>query len=200
MGYNHYWRRAPELDRDSFVRAVADIRLILEALKKRGVQMAGPEGHGEPELNDFIIAFNGKRECGHRYIDLGDPYPAENAEGIEAVLDPVVGPFVTGARLATRVCGGSCAGKPFIIDRKFSVRSWSQLEHGGYYSYCDTAFKPYDMAVTSALVRLKERLRDEITVSSDGHERGFAEAKQFCRELFGWASHFSLESEASEVV
>ena len=200
MGYTHYWRRAPDLDRAAFIRAMDDVRVIIAACQKRGLLIAGPHGSGIPELNDFIIAFNGGKECGHRYLDLGEPWPSAEAEGVEAVLDPVVGPWFSGARLATRVCGGRCSGKPFVVERKFLVRPWDQLERGGYFSHCETGFKPYDLAVTSALVRLKERLGDEIRISSDGQERGFAEAKQICRELFGWESRFELEPEESEVV
>lgn len=201
MAYAHYWRRAPELNRNTFLKFLDDVRRIFEVLAARGVQLAGPLGKGSPELSDFTIAFNGKAECGHRFIDLGSPWPAKDSEGIEAMLDPVVGPWTGGALLGTRVCGGCCAAAPFVLDRTFIVRKWDVADSKGYSSACETNFKPYDLAVTAVLVRAKERLGNEIHVSSDGLDRGFEEAKKLCRELFGWAKHFELEwAETTSIV
>lgn len=200
MSYSHYWRRAPKHNRAAFTKALEDIRRIIEVVKERGVQLAGPTGHGVPEMSDVTIAFNGSANCGHRYLDLGEPWPSTTAEGVESTVDPVVGPWFSGALLETRVCGGSCAGEAFVIDRDFLVRNWDQLEHGGYFQKCVTAFKPYDLAVTAALIRLKERLGNEIHLSSDGFERGFEDAKKLCRELFGWSKAFQLEPQESEII
>jgi hypothetical protein len=195
MGYAHYWERIPELSREGFLKASEDIRLMFDTLKTRGVQIAGPNGAGEPELTDSIIAFNGVRNCGHRYIDLGEPWPAKIAEGVANLSDPIQeGPsWFSGPYLLTRTCGGSCAGKPFIMDRNYLIRRWEKPEGGRYFCHCETAFRPYDLAVTCALLRVKERLGDEIVVSSDGYERGFNDAKRFSRELFGLPQRFELK-------
>lgn len=200
MGYTHYWRRAPELSREPFVLALEDIRKIIEKVKEIGLQVGGPTGAGAPELSDYVIAFNGRKDCGHRYMDLGKPWPSKTAEGVELTNQPVSGPWFSGAMLETRVCGGCCAADPFVVDRKFILRSWDQLEAGRYFCYCETGYKPYDLVVTAALIRLKERLGDEIVISSDGLERGFEDAKKLCRELFGWPVRFALEAEESELV
>lgn len=195
MGYSHYFRRAPVLDREAFTEAVSDIHQILEAVASKGIKLAGPTGLGDPELSDVTIAFNGSKTCGHRYIDLGKPWPSKTAEGVEETNTPIVGPWFSGAMIETRVCGGCCAQDPFVVDRKFIVRPWDQLENERYFCYCETGFKPYDLAVTASLIRLKERLGNEIIISSDGLERGFEDAKRLCRELFGWHTRFELEKE-----
>ena len=196
MSYSHYFKRAPALHPAAFIQAVEDIRLVFEKVRQLGVLLAGPSGEGLPELTDYTIAFNGPRECGHRYRNLGDPYPARDAHGVEANNLPVVGPWHSGALLNTRVCGGCCAGKPFVIDRDFHVAEWSQLEEGKYSGYCETSFKPYDLAVTASLIRLKERLGDDILLWSDGWSRnGFEDAKRICRGLFGFPKRFALETE-----
>jgi hypothetical protein len=200
MGYTHYWRRVGDIERNAFSKALEDIRLVIETLSSRGMKFAGPSGSGSPELTDQTIAFNGKRECGHRYRDLGKPWPSKNAEGVEANNNPVVGPWFSGALLDTRVCGGNCAGEHFLVDRSFLLRSWDQLEDGRYFCSCETQYKPYDLLVTAALVRLKERLGDQILISSDGGEQGFADAKRLCRELFGFATHFELETQDAPAV
>lgn len=200
MGYAHYWRRSPDLTPAHFAKAMEDIQAILAAVAERHVQIAGPTGYGKPELSETIIAFNGARDCGHRYRDLGSPWPSPTSAGVEATTKPVVGPWFSGALLETRVCGGNCSAAPFFVDRKFQTREWDQLEHGRYFQHCITDFKPYDLAVTASLIRLKERLGDDFVVTSDGREKGFEDAKLLCRELFGWNQRFALEPEESEVV
>jgi hypothetical protein len=201
MPYTHMWRRAPELTRAGFEKAVEDVKIILERSSELGVRISGPTGYGKPEVTGRTIAFNGVRDCGHRYFDYGEPWPTATAEGVQndnAVADS---PYWSGEYLHTRVChGGSCAQGPFVVDRVFLAKHWTVLEKGGYFCKCETQFKPYDLVVTAALVRLKERLPDEIFLSSDGQEAGFEDAKRLCRELFGWPRHFELEPLESEVV
>jgi hypothetical protein len=89
MGYTHYWRRSPELNRAAFIQAVEDIRQIVDKLIEQGVKIAGPKGLTRAELSDSTIAFNGAAGCGHRYRDLGDPFPSKTAEGVEATNDVI---------------------------------------------------------------------------------------------------------------
>jgi hypothetical protein len=119
---------------------------------------------------------------------------------VNETITPVVGPWFSGALLETRVCNGDCSGAPFVVDRRFLIREWDQLDKGKYFSHCETGYKPYDLAVTAVLVRLKENLGDELQVSSDGKERGFDDAKRVCRTLFGFAKKFELEPEEAEVI
>lgn len=200
MGYTHYWRRSPDLTPADFHQFVEDVKLIVEALQLKGLKFAGPTGTGQPELTPQVVAFNGSKNCGHRYRDLGKPWPSQTANGVEATNNPVSGPWFSGALLETRVCGGCCAGEPFVVDRVFMQRAWDQLEKGKHFQYCETSYKPYDLAVTAALIRLKERLQEDISVSSDGQDNAFEDAKRLCRELFGWHETFALEKEPAEVV
>jgi hypothetical protein len=201
MPYSHMWRRAPELDRSGFDKAVEDVKLIIERASEMGLLIAGPTGYGRPELTRQTIAFNGIRDCGHRFFDYGEPWPSDTAEGFQndnAVSDIA---YWSGEHLNTRVChGGSCALFPFIVDRVFMPKHWTPLERGGYFSKCETQFKPYDLIVTAALIRLKEHLHDEVFINSDGREKAFDDAKRLCRELFGWSRYFELEPMESEVV
>lgn len=167
-----------------------------------GIRIAGPTGEGSPELTASTIAFNGSADCGHRYRDLGKPWPAKDAEGIDTGDNPIADgdPYFSGPHITTRTCGGNCAQEPFVIDRKWIMREWDRPEDGGFFSSCETRFKPYDLPVTASLIRLKENLGDEIKISTDWPESGFEDAKRFCRELFGWSSRFELEPQESSVV
>ncbi len=202
MPYSHIWRRAPELDRLRFSKAVEDIKLILSRVGELGLFVAGPTGIGKPEITDRTIALNGSRDCGHRFFDFGEPWPSDTAEGFQNDNAVSEVPYWSGEYLNTRVChGGSCAQGPFIVDRVFMARHWTPLEKGGYFCKCETQFKPYDLIVTASLIRLKEHLHDQVFLSwQDGQERGYADAKRLCRELFGWPSHFELEPPESELV
>lgn len=201
MGYTHMWRRAPVLNREAFMKAVEDVRLILERAEEMGLRLSGPLGYGQPEITDSTIAFNGTKECGHRFYDYGDPWPTDAAQGVFEDSPVSETPYWSGEHLNTRSChGGSCAQGPFVVERNFLARHWSRLEKGGYFCKCETQFKPYDLIVTAVLIRLKERLKDEIFIQSDGREKAFEDAKRLCRELFGWTKYFELEPVESEVV
>lgn len=60
MGFTHYFYRKPELDAVKFSAAVVDARRILDAVRARGIRLAGPMGKGELVLSDAEIAFNGR--------------------------------------------------------------------------------------------------------------------------------------------
>lgn len=199
MAYAHYWSRVLEFDREAFARAVEDIRLIVARLQDMGLRVAGPGGKGKPQLGGETIAFNGAAACGHRYRDLGEPWPADGAFGVEEKEPPYdaqAEPYIGGGggpMLFTRVCGGSCAGAAFVMDRKYMVRDWERPTDDRYDCSCDTHYKPYDLLVTAVIVRLKEHLGDAIQISSEDPEHGFEDAKRLCRELFGFASRFEVE-------
>lgn len=217
-GYTHQWRRAPALESRAFAQAVEDVRLILDRVTKMGLKIAGPTGYGAPEITANTIAFNGSATCGHRYADYGDPWPTEDASGVygiateievppdsvllpsadtETIPEPYAPePYWSGAYLTTRACHGEthCAGAAFVIDRVQLVRPWMRLEDGGYFCRCATLFKPYDLPVTAALIRLKEHFKNEIRINSDGRLPAFEDAKRLCRDLFGWPRYFELES------
>lgn len=205
MGYSHFWSRALELDREAFARAVEDVQIILARVRDMGVRISGPSGSGKPELDGETIAFNGAAACGHRYRDLGHPWASLKATGVEErepPYDPNEEPCYSGGPyLDTRVCGGNCAAESFLVDRRYLMRDWERPDAAGFYSCtCMTHFKPYDLAVTASLVRLKERLGEAIIVSTENPENGFDDAKRLCRELFGWSARFEIKKAHTEVL
>lgn len=205
MAYAHYWSRVLEFDSEGFSQFVEDVHLIFSRAQDMGLRLAGPSGKGKPQVSQESVAFNGSASCGHRYRDIGYPWASPTAHGIEEVEPPYDlksepaesgGPF-----LETRVCGGSCAGAPFCIDRKYMVRDWERPgDHGFYDCSCDTHFKPYDLIVTAVLIRAKERLGDGVIITTENPVNGFEDAKRFCRELFGWAARFELQSPVAEIL
>ncbi len=55
-----------------------------------------------------------------------------------------------------------------------------------------TAFKPYDIAVTAALLIAKRHLRDKLVIHSDGGDPQWADAKELCHEHLGYGTWFSI--------
>jgi hypothetical protein len=198
------WTRTLELDREPFANAAEDVQIILSRLRDMGLRIAGPAGAGKPEMDSETIAFNGAAACGHRYRDLGKPFASPTASGVEErepPYDAAAEPWYSGPYLDTRVCGGNCAAQPFVMDRKYMVRDWERPIAGGHYDCeCETHFKPYDLAVTAALIRIKERLGDAIEISSENPDHGFDDAKRLCRELFGWGSRFDIKNPHTEMI
>jgi len=59
--------------------------------------------------------------------------------------------------------------------------------------FCKTARKPYDLAVTAALIILKHHLREMITIGSDEVTAHFRPAMNLCQEILGYGEEFRLD-------
>ncbi len=204
MSYTHFWSRDLNLDPEGFARFVEDMAVILARARDMGIKIAGPNGMGKPELNLQTIAFNGSAQCGHKFRDLGKPFASMIATGVEEKeppYDPKADPWFSGPFLDTRVCNGNCCGDPFLVDWRYMVRDWERPDTSGRYACsCETHFKPYDLIVTAALVRLKECLGESVVISSENPEHGFDDAKRLCRELFGFNNRFDIQKPQTEVL
>ncbi len=69
----------------------------------------------------------------------------------------------------------------------------SPKEIGKYFQFTKTAYKPYDLAVTVALVIAKHYFKDEIMISSDGNIENWEEAMQLCQHFLGYGAKFALD-------
>ena len=197
MGYTLYWRRKQELDAAKFKAASEDVKFIFEELRSIGIPMSGPKGSGSARADSEKIAFNGTTECGHLRRRLGHTYPSDKAEGIDVKENTVVGPHYAGALVGARACGGDCSGESFVIERVYVPGDWeTETGDGMYRQHCTTEYKPYDLAVAAALIRLKHYLGGEICVDSDdGRITHMLDASALCEKLFTKTSPFKLEPE-----
>lgn len=66
---------------------------------------------------------------------------------------------------------------------------------GSGFNFCKTAQKPYDVAVTAALIIAKEYFGDSIKVSSDGNDSDWNTAGTMCQERLGYGAKFSVEGD-----
>lgn len=144
MGYTHYFSYEPRAD--SFIAAwpqiVDDARLIAEHVQSElGVRLAGGLGTGEPELDRRHIWLNGpdRGDLGHETL----------------LIDPE--PWVSWDEQAAHG------------HADWAAREREQFETRGFYvSFCKTARKPYDIAVTSILLRARHLASGSFVIGSDG--------------------------------
>lgn len=195
MGYTHYWYRPEEIKPDTFRAIVADTEKVLAEIEGYQVPMAGPTGTGRPELTEDVIAFNGSDDCGHpQDSSIVIPWPTANAGGVQAGAGPA-GSWFAGATLQTRTCDGSCSYESFIFERVLDVPDYQREKtpDGPFFNFCKTAFRPYDLAVTAALIIAKHHLKGAMTVTSDGEAPHWFDGAMLCQSLLGYGLDFKLD-------
>ncbi len=196
MGYTHYLYRAREFDPTAFRAAVADLRMVILAAE---IPLAGWDGCGEPVLTDEAISLNGVEHCGHRERDYGIAWPAPS-------MAEDGGTWFAGVLVSERTCDGDCSHETFLVRR---VEDTPQPWRGGlaegrpeYFSFCKTAYKPYDLIVTAAMIILKHHLGAAVYTSSDGdtaHDHEWKDAMRLCQRELGYGADFVLDSQREGV-
>jgi len=175
-----------------FAGVVGDFKRLLPLFELAGIPLAGSDGSGKPTLTPDLIVFNGLEKCGHDRIDLGITWPTPDAGGVAPGQDTTSGTWFAGALLRQRTCGGDCSHESFVLERILKPGEWQKPEAGKYFEFCKTAYKPYDLAVTAALIIAQHHLGNLIVVSSDGEEQHWFDAKQLCQMELGYGMDFHL--------
>ena len=89
----------------------------------------------------------------------------------------------------------------FSIDRDFDMYSRNHLTNldndGRSFSFCKTAMKPYDLAVTACLIVFTYHQPD-ILVSLDGEDRDWVKAKTLCQQVLGYGDNFRLPGDEDD--
>lgn len=199
MGYTHYWRRPLEIERRVFKLITEDFVKLLPAFEKAGVRLAGPMGTGKPKITHKVVAFNGARNCGHPAdYELVIPWPAPGAGGVFADSNPICGEWHAGHMLITRACPGDCSYESFVFKRIYKPCPWQKPDaKGQWFSFCKTAFRPYDLAVTAFLIVAKHHLGDAICVSTDGEDCHWFDAKLLCQSELGYGFGYAITPEGT---
>lgn len=193
MGYTHYWRREQELDPAAFTGFAADFSKVYEEAKGR-IPLAGGLGTGLPEITAEEVIFNGVEHCGHTERDLGITWPAAEAGGVAANAgEALAGSWFGGATLSARSCGGDCSHETFWFPRAMELQEWEEPDKDDrYFQFCKTAYKPYDVLVTAALIIAKHRFGDAIQVSSDGEQKDWFDGQMLCQSVLGYGLDYDL--------
>jgi hypothetical protein len=198
MGYSHNWYRPPVIADEVFQSIRKDFEKLILPLADFGVPLAGGNGRNEPTINNEEIRFNGVRDCGHPECEeIAVPYPLDTARGIGPSHD-AIGDCDWVVRLKYRCCGGSCAHEAFalpkVTDREVTTSGTSDEPEvrGLVFYWTKTAFKPYDVAVTAALLIAKRYLHEQLVVHSNGLDEQWADAKELCQQQLGYGDWFAI--------
>jgi hypothetical protein len=195
MGYTHSWRRPQELPPALFADVREDLERLLLPLSDLGVHIADWDGRGVPYFDAEIIRFNGLRDCGHpKNEEIVFPFPAPEARGIGSSDTALPGDGSLGVFLKHRCCPGNCDYEPFRFLRVLNPCD-DVTGDGLCWAFAKTGFRPYDLAVTSALLVAKRHIRERMIVETDGGELQWADAKELCQSVLGYGGSFGIVEE-----
>jgi hypothetical protein len=201
VGYTYYWHRPLTIPAEIFQAIRSDLERLVLPLADSGVHLAGGLGEGLPVITNDDICFNGVRLCGHPKNDaIVIPYPSDDACGIgssaNAIQDSSDG-LIT--RIKHRCCNGSCSYETFSFPRCLQLDYPRQPDADGLYiEFTKTGFRPYDVAVTAALLIAKRNLKDQFVVHSDGMDLQWSDAKRLCQGVLGYGDWFGIVEEKVE--
>lgn len=200
MGYTHYWYRRKTIRPQEYAAIISDFKKIIPVLaEKYDIRLAGPDGYGDPIINDNEVSFNGPVNCGHpENHELTIPWPSKDAGGV--MIGGIVGDWFAGSVINTRMCNGDCSYETFYFPRKYLPLEWEKPNSAGFYfQFCKTAFRPYDLAVTAFLLIAKHHLQNRIKVSSDGEDAHWFDAKLICQMELGYGMDYVLSPRGLEL-
>lgn len=202
MGYTHYWRRVKSIDAATFAIIGSDLNRIILALHDAGVQLGDAMGKDVPVVTNQLIAFNGLENCGHAVnSEIVIPWPSPVATGIGSNVTAVDGDWFAGSTLQHRACNGDCSYESVYFERVFKAEKWQKADENGlWFAFCKTAFRPYDLAVTAFLIIAKHHLKDKITVSTDGEQPHWDDARRLCYTHLGYGVEYVIDDESDLVV
>ena len=192
MGYTPYWFRPPRLDPVTFDAIRADLARLLPVLTANGLPLAGPDGTGDPVLAADRLAFNEIAACGHPGLPAAFAADAAPAPGGRTASPPPDTSGLAAALLPVHPCSGDCSHDAFVFERVLTLRPWDRPEPDGRsFRCCKTARKPYDLAVTAALIAIAHH-GPAVTVASDGTDADWALARTLCAAGLGYGATFRL--------
>jgi hypothetical protein len=201
MGYTHYWDRPQDISQDLFGRIRADFERLILPLSDLGVDLADWDGKGTPTITDDLIRFNGVTDCGHpENEDLVIPYPTQEAQGIGPNSTAIEGDFHGwGVTIRHRCCNGHCSFETLALARKLDLQAGDDPDENGLYGeWVKTGFRPYDIAVTAALLIAKRHLGDHVVVQTNGTEAQWSDGKRLCQKVLGYGNWFGIVEEEVE--
>jgi len=188
MGYTHYWYRPHRIQKAAFEKIVEDCRKVLDEAERRGLKLGDGGGEGRPILTPDAVLFNGAVNCGHALNqEIGLAWPAKDAVGGVVGPDtenPISGTWFAGPELSTRACNGDCSYETFGFGRVEEKQAWQHYERGYQFNFCKTNYRPYDIAVTAALIVIKHHCPSAY-VLSDGEAKDWFDERDYTKRVGG---------------
>jgi len=175
MGYTHHWHRPPVIPDHIFDRIRADFESWcfpwrMWAFPSRAGMAGMRAGLPTKIFDSTVFAIADTQKMKRSFV----PYPAEGARGI-GPSHTAIGDCDEFLRLKHRCCGGSCRhetfGFPRMAEPHWPISNEPGTE-GMVFNWTKTGFKPFDIAVTAALLIAKRYY--EMTCSSRVMAPGYA--------------------------
>jgi hypothetical protein len=128
-------------------------------------------------------------------------YPLQLCADVQGqIVDGELHTFQIGSALVSdqEVCfngagdvdGVDLSHESFYVEQTF--QPWHEDmkadSEGLWFTFCKTARKPYDLAVTACLIRLAFHFPETVKISSDGTAEEWEEGRALCERLFGFAA------------
>ena len=94
------------------------------------------------------------------------------------------------------ICGGDGEGEPEFTEGYFALNGtilndewhesmvWEAIPSDGVFTFCKTAYKPYDAVVTAILLRAKYHYGELVSVRSDGTWDEWLAGRELYRQVF----------------
>src|SRR5205823_5357738 len=128
--------------------------------------IAGWSGTGKPKFTGKEVAFNGVEKCGHAQRNLGITWPSDDpGRGGLSAQSGAIGQWYAGVQLSRRTCDGTCSHETFRIIQVHKREEWD-TNKTDIFSFCKTAYKPYDILVTACLIIYAHRFGPLVAVRS----------------------------------
>jgi hypothetical protein len=201
MGYTHYIYRPKVLNKETFIKFSSDCKKILDYCNNE-LELRIGDGYGtpgsEPEITDKTVCFNGS-EAQPKGVwttneDIRIPWPSPKASLVEADHDPggdkTDGTWFAGDMVSQRVAPvnnetgyGSGSYETMEVERCLHPDSWQKADKNN--TFCKTAYRPYDLAVTAVCIALKHWF-PECEISTDGETKDWVDGRFLCNNLLGY--------------
>lgn len=181
----HYWRRAWVIDSTAFAGIVTDARLLLKALRSLGLCLAGRYGWGAPVVGADEICFNGPSRC---------PRAAPGPSGVPGAPRDGTGCVAGSAPRPPWTDDGppDCAYDTFTLPRTVEIPDPPTRLRDHVWQRCETAGRPYDLAVRGVLVVARHHLGGGFVVDVAGRPHAWDEARQACQAALGYGRDLPL--------
>lgn len=120
-------------------------------------------------------------------------YPSDTASGIDSMVATSFNPNTLQTFVKGRKCHGQCDHDTLLFPRAMVKGLLADaINKRSLSAFIKTAFKPYDVAVTAALLIAKHYLREQIAIRSDGSDNQWADASQLCQTHLGYGDWFGV--------
>lgn len=175
MGYTHYWYKIPKIEQKVWDDIIKDFNIILPSVKKH------------LELKDRLTDEEKKAGWGSQKLRVTKDDIFFNGIGENAHETFVF----------ERVVDMNARGRLIQYNEpEAAVNAQQIVPH--IFNFCKTARKPYDDAVTCALVVAKHHMKKDIKIHSDGDLSNWQYAKKKCQDKLGYGEKFKLDREEEQ--